>query len=694
MAQVIEEKLLEAIQKDDVKAFNALMENAQCGSYRLGRFPVLSLLYLYKSRKIISAYEEKFLRITAWEVAREPASVAKAFSDRAGKCLRLYLDEIVSPLEMLLILNRIRQLKRVYPMTKPSAAIKGRLQAIYRIRYGLNIKYEGNAIIPDRRPLSYGEKRRIAKICLCSFLAVAVVVATPTTLVAVIPHRAAGEVTKLSHIDFSKKTTYTLTKDIFIPDNFSVGTTKCSIEGNGKKLIFGKGANLGEFSGKISGVEIISSGSPLFSTITEKAEVSNVTLNVTADIQTGDSTAFIALTNYGFIDGVSVNISGSVSAVTGDRDVTIGGMVLNNYSKQISYTQVIYGTINNCTVSYSNLSLEGETHANCVFAGIAGINNGLVVDSKVTGSITSDTVDLAGVCSINNYGISGVNNEAALTQVSDSDGWNPVVSGIAIENTYVVEYCENRGFLSAKSNCGKVETQPEASVSGIAHINGGRISYSKSSGTIEVEGNGAAYAGGIAAHAYNRINYCVSSGDIIVRADTAYAGGIFGRSDIAGANIFSVSWGFAEYCIGQNKMDVTASGEHAFVGGIAGFVSQGNVVDENKETLGYFGGGVTNCIFMGSCEREVTYFGNIAGVSGANILYGTDIYEYFIEYVNYENNYHLTGSLPAFGATAKSNGDDEKYVYEPVEGKDAIAMKREDIKELDIYKQILEKLEK
>ena len=110
MAQLNEEKLLEAIQKDDIKAFDALMEEAQCGVYRLGRFPVLSLLYLYKSRKILSSYEEKFIKTASWEELKEPASVAKEFSGRAGKCLRLYLSEIVSPLEMLLILDENKRL--------------------------------------------------------------------------------------------------------------------------------------------------------------------------------------------------------------------------------------------------------------------------------------------------------------------------------------------------------------------------------------------------------------------------------------------------------------------------------------------------------------------------------------------------------------------------------------------------------
>ena len=157
MAQSIEEKLLEAIEKDDIKAFNALMENAQCGSYRLGRFPVLSVLYLYKCKKIINAYEEKFLKITAWEQLKEPTSVAKLFSEKAGKCLRLYISEIVTPLEMLLILDRTRKLKRVYPLTKPSETVKDRLKTIYSVKYSLEIKFEGDGIIIDRRPLKNSE---------------------------------------------------------------------------------------------------------------------------------------------------------------------------------------------------------------------------------------------------------------------------------------------------------------------------------------------------------------------------------------------------------------------------------------------------------------------------------------------------------------------------------------------------------
>ena len=100
-----EEKLLYTVKKDDLKSFKAMMRDSNLGNLRMGRFPVLSLLYLYGARKILSAYETGFLKISSWESVGEPIEVSQYFAKKAGKCLRLYFDEIVSPIEMLLILD-------------------------------------------------------------------------------------------------------------------------------------------------------------------------------------------------------------------------------------------------------------------------------------------------------------------------------------------------------------------------------------------------------------------------------------------------------------------------------------------------------------------------------------------------------------------------------------------------------------
>ena len=150
----MEESLLQAIKKDDIKAFNALMEKNSNGAYRLGRFPVLSLLYLYKSRKILSSYEAELLKISNYEELREPVEISKKFAAKAGKCLRLYWGEVVSPQEMLLILDKTKRLKRIFPLAKPSEQVKRRLQQIYSIKYSLGVRFEGDEIIIEKRPMS------------------------------------------------------------------------------------------------------------------------------------------------------------------------------------------------------------------------------------------------------------------------------------------------------------------------------------------------------------------------------------------------------------------------------------------------------------------------------------------------------------------------------------------------------------
>ena len=53
-----ENKLLEAIKKDDLKSFSLLMPTNADLNLCYGRFPILSLLYMYSSFKILSKFEK------------------------------------------------------------------------------------------------------------------------------------------------------------------------------------------------------------------------------------------------------------------------------------------------------------------------------------------------------------------------------------------------------------------------------------------------------------------------------------------------------------------------------------------------------------------------------------------------------------------------------------------------------------
>lgn len=685
MAQLIEESLLEAIKKDDIKAFDALMDTAQCGAYRLGRFPVLSLMYLYKSCKLLSAYEGMFLNTTNSVTLSEPAEISKKFSAKAGKCLRLYLNEVVSPLEMLLILDDTKRLKRVYPtVNSTSSAVKGRLKSIYYIKYSLNVKFEGNDIVIDRRPLSYREKKKIATAVVCLVLALVIVVSSSVISSVFAPVRLD------KYIDLTSTETFTLDKDLYVPKNYSIEEVNCTIVGNGHKLVFSKGATIKTFNGAMSNLTIESSGDAIFNLITDNAKVEDVVFDVNADISTTKATAFVALTNYGAIENVTLNVSGKVSALAKSAEVTeeltFGGIVAQN---NILNSNAV-GTIKDCVVNYSRFSLVGEASANAVFGGVAGINNGYLQDCKVTGEIVADTFDIAGVCSLNNGFLTGNLNEADLSQTSSDSGWNPIVCGIVSRNNYAVEKCRNTGNLSVVSTCGQANEQtgsaPTVSAAGIAYFNNNTIRGCKNSGAVTLAGNGEAYVGGISAHSCARITDCISSGDITVTADSVYAGGILGYSEIfysVTLTGYSFAWGDTYNCISQNKITAAAINNGVVcAGGIVGYVDEVGIELQTGQT--YFGGRVRGCYFIGESASEVDYFGNIVGVCAANI-YENNSYTLNddIEYHNFEDNYYSFSASNAFGAKKTDDG------YSDAEDKGATFASVEVIQNLDGYKSIL-----
>lgn len=716
MERQSESSLLQAIKKDDIKAFNALMEKAQCGAYRLGRFPVLSLLYLYKSRKILKEYEEKFLAISSYEELGEPIEVSKKFSGKARKCLRLYLDEVISPLEMLLILDRTQHLKKVFPMTKPSSQIKGRLKAIYSIKYALGVRYAGDSISLDRRPLSRREKKKLATACISAVLIVAIAIGVPVTAVSLMPKHVDGEVSTVSDIRFDSSKEYTLINDVVVTDGFTAKNMNCSIKGNGKKLILKKGVSLGELNGKISDLTVETAGDPIFTALTVNASLENVTVNVNADVETREQSAFVALTNYGKIDGVTVNISGKVNALDPETELpegssnefAFGGIVqYNSYLFYNILQQYKRGIIVNCAVNYSQFTLTGTSKANATFGGIAGVNDGYLQNCTVSGEITADTFDIAGICAENNFALVNDINNAKLAQTSASDRWNPNSAGIVLNNGYAVEDCINNGEISAVST-----SEPEgedislAAISaGIACINSNRISNSTNNGAITATARGTAYAGGIASRSVGMISKCLSDGEIAASGQKVYAGGILGNSEVTASGGL-VYFGRVENCISKDKFSVTASdGGNAFVGGIAGYIQESGFkqtyVDKDgnrvEETV-YFGGGVVGSYFIGEYTSGATYFGAIVGACGVNIFTSNSYSATSgATYKNFDGNFYLNGFKNAIGATITVTVDEEtqkeKDEFAPAADKGATSASLEYITEIDRYKAILKAIE-
>ncbi|MDE5756774.1 MAG: hypothetical protein K2I23_06765, partial [Clostridia bacterium] len=380
-----------------------------------------------------------------------------------------------------------------------------------------------------------------------------------------------------------------------------------TIIGDGHKLIFGKGANLGTLNGKLSGLTIESSGDALFISISEKAAIEDVTLNVNADISTTEGTAFLALTNFGSIDGLTLNASGKINALAKSTqatdELTFGGIVQNNYYKFDVAAQTVYrGVIKNCNVNYSQFSLVGQAGANAAFGAVAGVNNGFLQDCKVAGEIIADTFDLAGICTTNNALLSFNVNEANLSQASADTGWNPITCGIVITNAYAVENCQNKGKISSVSSCPQFEiqegTDPATAAAGIAYLNRGTtmtpyIVNSSNFGNIECKAQYRnTYAAGVCISSSGGMDSCKNNGDVSVKTANgmdAYVGGI---ATIVYGNISK----------SLNRGAITAvGGKEAYIGGIA---AQSCVT-------------IANCLSSGDIDATAkkVYAGGILGVS-------------------------------------------------------------------------------
>lgn len=480
-----QEKLFQALKNDNLQEFANCMETTPCGSLRLGRFPVLSIMYLYNSKRLLHAYEQSFLKhnswqnisdvaeqsekvrdalsgtnSNSWQNSSEPVELSAKFRSVAGKCLRFYLNETVSPVEMLLILGKDGKLKKVFSATNMTAPVKQRLKDIYYVKWALSAKFNGNEIILERRPLTHAEKMRWLTLAVCIVLCVAIVVGTPFVVNAFVPFIADGNgmlrVSRVGQIKFSSGKTYVLKNDITVSQDFFVEEVNCELVGNGHTVTVTGGSLFGEFNGKMSDIVFVTDGSPVITNV--NGAVENVTVNAVVNKEVNTATGFFATNNYGTITNVTVNVSGSMTAFASEDTGTYacGGVVaLNKYVTVDNKTQ--YAHVQKCTVNYDNFSLtsrlqpdeNGDILAEASFGGIVGQNDGFTYECQTTGTITSNTLDVGGICSENNHLLMDNVNNADISQTSDSLTWNPLASGIVLVNYRAVDSCKNYGTISS-----------------------------------------------------------------------------------------------------------------------------------------------------------------------------------------------------------------------------------------------------
>ena len=522
-------KIFEAIKKDDLLSFSSLVnENNQNLSF--GRFPLLSLIYLYNAKQIKKAYEVTLKKVKEFEKMEEPVEIYKKFRIFAEKTLRLYSNQdiFISPIEILAIMGNDAKVKKMYAQLDINEDVQANLISIYSIK-GQSCEVFSNEIKIGQKRWSYFEKSRLGICCLILSVFVIFVCGGYFLLDGCVGTGIFSQ-SKIS----SQNQLYSALKgenSYVLKNDFVVNKT-----GNHN------------FSGVIDGanhtleISDLSNGSLMK---TNNGVIKNLTVvcHISANAKIDNSLFAICEENNGTIENVKIVIECESEITLAKRDdvVSVSGVSkVNNGEILRCYVEIELNVVSD------NTGGDGDAYV----SGIAYENNGKISDCSVSsenGVFASDC-DVSGIVSTNgeNGIILNCVNNAKLTQTNALDKWNPNVAGIAINNYGDVEDCENFGDLIVSSTVDS-ESSSCVFVGGIVSMNYSNITHSKNNADIEISSKQKMiYSGGICAFSNgftlssgeeSRTSSIVECGQVgnfsFDVADNIYvvAGGLVGRND-------------------------------------------------------------------------------------------------------------------------------------------------------------------
>lgn len=640
--------LLEAIKNDDVKRY-AVLADGRVGSLRMGRFPILSLFYLYNAKKLTSLYEDEYVLKNGWEELPEPPELSTKFSKVAGKALRLYQNEVVSPLEMALLLGKTGKVRRLCPSVRLTSAQKDRMVSLYSVNYSLPVRFTDRGIEIPNPPMGYEKKKKIFLAAASLILVAAVLISTPFIVNVFVPFIGADtpyeegpvdptpdptpdpagdyiEAADFSEIDFTSTKAYKLTSDVVLPVGFFVETVNCTLDGDGKKVTS-------------------TGGCPVFGTVV--GTVKNIDFVITSGTwETTENFSFVAQYNRGAMENLSLNVSGKLVGRAGENaqeELYLAGFALSNTA-----TNASTGLIKGCSAQY-DLELECEVAANASFAGICAVNNRTVQECSTSGEITSKNCDVGGICVKNGYLLYQDVNEASISQQTEQEKWSPLCAGVTIKNTasfYVnstVRECENKGAVTVRSDFrseGAFEEGRDfagAESGGIVGNNDGGMVYDcVNSGAVTATSvECVTYAGGICAMTQTlnssfststpTLSGCVNSG--VVTVETERTSGF--SAGICAVGQSAAYTGCINESAGKVTLRVTSCEQENVLGGACGVVVSGNGsgfsscknyadVSVNASVAAVYVGGIAG---ISSTVSGSENFGDIAVVSDGNTAY-------------------------------------------------------------------------
>lgn len=519
--------LLSTIINDDIEAFDKIIDQKKGKlSICYGRFPLLSICYLYKSKKIIKKYEQQLSKIKNYTFADEEYCIYETFKKRARKTLRFYVYEnrLVTPPEMLAIIGELKYLESVYKSLFENEETTNNLSKICKLQYNKDLKNEEYGIFFPKQPLSTKQKN-IFKLALTLTLIFIIIFATiGFSFISIIgigtinyPIKITNQKQLVLALNSKQSRNYILKNDIII-DNSIAESFSGSLNGNGHTItINSKNALINNLKGNIENVNFV---------------LKDIDRTIT------DNGGLVINNSSGNISNVKIEINGILFEDNDKNELIFSGLIGTNSGK-----------VDNCKVLI-DLSYNGNGVGDASFSGLVGTNEGEINNCSIlqNSKIITDTIDVAGIVVHNEKSgkIYECENNGIIEQNSSIKEWNPNTSGIAVANIGAVKNCINNGKIisttSANSNLISVFS------SGIVCNNVGTVEKCKNTGEIVATSeNSFIYAGGVVAYNNQQTAYLENDcnfSKITVNAKNEnniiiFAGGIAAYTESAVKNCFA-----------------------------------------------------------------------------------------------------------------------------------------------------------
>ena len=585
--------LFEAIKKDDLKSFSSIMISKSDLNICFGRFPILSLLYLYGSYKILEKYEKFLLPIHNYNVVEEYYDAYLRFKKHAKKSLKLYVfnEKIIYPIEMLAILDERFLLDKYYKKLYKNEDIVKNIRKIYNLNRKIDIDISQEDVKLPKKKISLKQKLFAAGVVAVLTL----VIAFSSVSLLFIKNRsgiglasAPVKVSTEQELQTAIKKGgryYELQNDIVLTKEFEAFNFSGHLDGNGYEIVattFLDDGFVSNLTGSISNL-----------VITAEIKNKNVSTNF----------AVLAKKSSGKVSGVEISAEIDWQAHN-DEDVYLAGLVAENSGTVEDSKIEIYGTLNN------------NRSSNVYFAGVVGLNDGVVKNcTTVTARVQADTVDMGGIVAVNNNLIEKCSNDITLVQTSAKE-WHPNTAGVCITNHGKIDGCVNTAEVSAESTVATKSGDSDYAVivGGIVCDNYGGIYNSKNSGKIVAKGDiSVCYAGGVAARNILTdvraiIEKCQSSNDeeniifAFSKSGLVCVGGIVGHNSSE-----VVKSGFVGN-IDANTNFADTTKVACYVGGVVGYNAE-CALKENYARVVYLNREATK-------EKENYFFGMVVGFVG------------------------------------------------------------------------------